>query len=276
LIAPGIVTPLGIFKPGETKNISVVLNRAERGSRQASDLTIKQSFSSSSPGYYYYYGSDTTVTDIIGSTSYYDNPVMYRRYSLLSSALTNQGSGLSGRGGGFYVAGWGPDSPVDIQIQGKSLNRFETVGETLHIVTLDPGYTLEGREMYLSPSLFTWTVLESTEYSEISPYLAYINGGRYTLDFILAQPIKYSRVNSLILHLESASIANPSNVGFSMYDFTTDSYENINVPAWGDIELPDPEKYVGPGGEVIIRVDGSQIMGGAQLDRTDFTLVVEP
>jgi hypothetical protein len=272
LLAPGIAHPLGHFAPGETKTISLNLVKSERASATLDPLTISRSFTTAAPPYYYY-SSDTTITDIVGTLSYYDDPDNYRRYALVSSVLAGS-EGVSGRGGGVYLTGWAGESPLQVTSTGGLLNKFEYVDTTLHIITLEPEVSLEGDALVLGPSFFTWRVLES-QYGDVSPYNVYPYAGRYALGFSLAQPVNYSSVKELILHLETMS-ATRQVLEVSLWNHASGAFEQVEVPGWGDTSIPDPEKYVGPGGEIIMEIDTYQLPSTDQISRSDFSLVVEP
>lgn len=278
-LAPGMTQALGSFSPGETKNISIIISRAERASSKAPDLLTTRSFTGPAPGYVYYYGSDTTITDIVGTTNYYDNPEDYRRYNLVASSLTTMNAGITGRGGGFYLTGWSDESPMEIGQAGKTGRGFETVDTTLYIINLDPSFGNSGNELILPPPMFTWEAFDTSGYGDISPYGTNFDvSTRFSILFSLTKPVNITGVKSMTLHVRSASISSASNLSILLLDINTKSFTKIPVTNWGDIEIEDPEKYVSPSGEVILRIEPavSGLFGGGQLDRIDFTLVVEP
>jgi hypothetical protein len=275
LMAPGQIFKLGTFKAGETKQISLILDKSERAPGQLHTFYVTSGSSVSPTGYSYYYGSDTTINEIIGSYSYYDDPVLFRRYSLVASMMNNQNSGMSGRGGGIYVTGWVDQSPISIHSE-KSRQPFDTVNTTLYLINLKPAIPSASQETVLPPPMFVWKVTESTAYTEITPYNTFLSNARYTIEFSLAQTVPYSRVKDLTFHYDSTTIKNATDLRVYLWDYTTQSFVQMDISSFGDIQIVNPQKYVGPGGEIVLQIDSFRLPGDGQLNRTDFTMTVEP
>lgn len=274
ILGPGAVFPLGDFGPGESKEINLLLERAEMATDQEHPIYSSANSATSPTGYSYYYGSDTTVTDIVGSISYYDDPLLYRRYSLVAGLLNSTSSGVSGRGGGIYLSGWVDASPLEVR-SGSRL-KFDPLDTTLYLVTLEPEVQPTGGELVLGPPMFTWKVAETTGYSSVSPYSTYVTSSRFSYLFSLAQPVSYERVKSLVFHFDNDSLRRATDLKIYLWDFTTASYEQMDIANFGDIEIANPEKYVGPGGAIWLQIDAFLIPLEGTLARTDFTLTVEP
>ncbi len=277
LLAPGVAQALGDFKPGVSLPIDLALTRA-----QGADQPGKPGIAlPSGPAFVpppALYSADTTIADILGTSTYYDNKDSYRRYLMLAAALNANLTGGS-RGGGIYLSGWVQTSPLDVSLGsggGSSPVAFDTVDTTLYLVTIHPTLKLDQEQIVLPPGLFAWRVLESSQYIQVSPYGTYLSGGSYTLQFDLAQPVAYTQVESLVLHLESSSASGGSTgVSLALWSWAEENWVIFSNLGWGDSQIPGPGRFVGPGGSVRLRITDDDPARDTQIDRSDFTLIVK-
>jgi hypothetical protein len=148
---------------------------------------------------------------------------------------------------------------------------------------LKPTFTFETGALTLTPSLFLW---ESSS-PEFSPYMpdysrSNIPAGGYVLSFKLAAPLHYSAVTSLMLSLSQSNSYTatnaPSGISAFLWDWERTAWVRVQNLAWGDNDIPDPSGYVGPGGEIRLKIDQNQNanQNPAQIATSYFTLVVEP
>lgn len=271
LITAGTDRHLGDLSPGQAREVDLVLTRLLKARPSA--------FSGTVPPYYLTAYADASLAEqILGTNDFYSDPEIYPRYALIS-ALNDPVYGTQPEYGSFFLAGWSPKQPFEAGLQDVN---FETSGESLYLFHLSPQIRWEGDEGLLPPALFTWEAL-TTPYSgsPATPYDAWLDPEGFALRFRLALPIEYSAVKSLILTLErgsnmgSASGSSPSRVGVSLWDFESQGWDDLGELAWGNHDLPNPERYVGPGGQVLVRLAAVGTFGQVQIGRADFTLVVE-
>ncbi len=282
VLAPGGTQALGSFRPGEKRDIVIYLNKAQMSSGAPGS---KGGYTApASPYYgpapYYYSGYDTTVSDILGTSSYYDNKEIYRRYALIAAAYGNGYGGYSSRGAGIYLTGWVSKSPLDISLGNKTslIKNYQTIDTNLYIVTLSADWSASSGELTLPPGLFSWSVMGSSAavYSYgPSPYNTQLGAGNYSIEFHLIHPIEYRSVKSLTLHIQDTSSASISGLVVSLYDYEAHSWAEIPNLAWGDNLIPDPERYVGPGGSIELQIENKSNYTTFNIQTSDFTLVVE-
>ena len=146
----------------------------------------------------------------------------------------------------------------------------------MYILALTPNLqTGDSASLTLPPALFTWSALNTTSYSDVFPYNSYLYEGTYSFRFQLNQAIPYQKVTSLTLHLTSYGVAGDTDLLLSLWDFTQNQWELIPVETWGNHSIAEPENFVGYGGEIRLQIE-SPAQNSIQIERSDFTLVVEP
>ncbi len=275
---PGGTIKLGDMSPGESHDISISLTKAQLSGQAMTNpfyYTLPAPFGVPPPPTYPYYNYyDTTMEEIIGSSSYYDDINTHRRYLLLGAALDVYSTG-NGRGAGLYLSGWSDESPIDINLENQPTKAQDT---TLYLISLTPTINLVGETLKLPPGLFFWSVFDpsSASNSDISPYGGYLyTGETKTVQFSLGYSVQYSSLESLILHLKNFSSSTSSTTGLSvsLWDFTTNQWEQVPDIKWGDTTIPNPERFVGPNSTIRLRIE-NQSTQWVQFDAADFTLVV--
>jgi hypothetical protein len=257
---------LGDFAPGETKQVSIKFQQS-----QLKGLSSDTSGGVNARGYPYpgvtttigVYSADTTVEEIVGTINYYDDRESFIRYSLVAS-LAAQWNGTLPRGGGFYLSAWANTSPVAIDIPGKTPQYND---RTLYLVRLYPEQSPASGEITYTPAMFTWDVYA------VAPYNVSLPAGEYALQFALTNPTGYQRVKSLILHIRYP-INNQPAAELALWDFNENNWSPLPSYTWGDNDIPAPERFVGPGGVIRLRISNPS-PGGITIEASDFTLVVE-
>lgn len=253
LLGPGEALSLGTLEPGESIPIQLSLAKSQLANTAPQTLSYNP-------------GGNSTVEDILGRAYYMNNTSETRRRQSLLQMTLNQ----SERGGGIYLVGWSDRSPLAASIDGAT---FDTLDTTLYIFRLKPSLHVQQGQVTIPPGMFTWQLITSRS-EGYAPYDAYVYQGSYTLLFKLAQPIAYSSVEALTLHLKSYQAIGPTQLAFSVWDFEAQAWHNLPATNWGDIDIPDPARFVGSGGEIRLQIDGSNNSSGVQIEASDFTLVV--
>ena len=194
---------------------------------------------------------------------------------------------------GMYLVGWSDSAPLQVELASAS----DAEDLTLYLFELEwalepatqpaiPPIALPGTivaptrppgVMLLDPDYFTWQVLQADPPgSSPSPYGAQVMQGSYTLSFTPAIGISYRSVQGLVMHLEGYSTGPEPEELISLWDFNAAAWETIPGLTWGDTPIPDPGDYVGSGGEIRLRVESAQEGVTVVLQRSDFTMVLEP
>ena len=263
ILGPGERRALGDLRPGDTLPIALSLPAAQRASQPGQ-------------GSAYYYGGDSTVEDIVGSTSLYDTDAeTRRRYNLLRAMINpynTSGLASGSRGSGIYLAAWSEQSPLPAALDRTA---YATSDTTLYLFALKPVVKTSQDRLTLTPGLFTWHP-EPGSLSDASPYGTFLNQNSFSLRFNVAYPVPYSSIESLTLHLGSFGSTGLAEIGVSLWDFERAAWSEFPDAHWGDNDVPEPERYVGPGGEIRLMLDGTHNLATIRIEVADFTMVVKP
>ena len=270
LLSPGDAWQIGDFKPGENQQFEINLSEGDRASYQPAAPALN-----TPPGaafYPPYTGNSNFITDILGPGDYYRDQATYRRYSLLNAF--GGYSAPRGIGGGVYLAGWSDGSPITVQFDDQA---YRSSDSTLYLIALQPSIAQEDGPIALMPGLFTWSVLEAgSGVFNPAPYDSYLEGGDFSIQYRLNQPIRYSKINRLILHLKSYDRQGPTGFNQYLWDFDQAAWSLLSGVTWGDTTISNPEHFVGPDGEIRLRLEQAGSSAYVPIERADFTLEVEP
>lgn len=281
LLAPGGVLRLGDFAPNQTQQISMPLTSGRATPAPSNTIVPVAGGIVSNPYAAPYYPSvyDSTIDDIIGNTQYYNDRESYRRYTLLSAAInTYTGNATIGRGSGFYLAGWVTGTPAPARLTNAG---FRSDDLSVYLIGLRADFDFGSGTITVSPGLMTWTPLSYGQSgSSASPYdTTLYTGDTFGLRFNSVQPLRYSRVQDLTLNLYGSSYGVSGNTNVTplvaLWDFETDEWVELDVPAYGTHTVSEPERFVGPDGEIRARLS-SPGADSISLSTLDFNLTVEP
>jgi hypothetical protein len=244
LITPAQWERLGDLGPGRSKQVSVSLTPSGNGPE-------------------FYTLDPMTILDL-GYDDIQREVGAARRYALLQNVLAPDYQRRDGNWG-IYLMGWVDQSVLPVELRDK---RSKTVDTMLYFHRLSPVIQYEGDEIALPVSLFAW---ESST-PEVSPYYGQLSSGGYELRFKPGVPVPFRAVKSM--HLQLTSNALPSDLIASAWDYETKDWVQISDNTY-NINVPEPDRFVGPNGEIRIRVT---------VNRSDWTeirasyvqLVVEP
>lgn len=259
LMAPGKSQRLGAVEAGETREIdfSLDLNTPAVASPSSSPKPV--------PG-----NGNQTVFDLLGSQDYFSDPEIRQRYLLLS-AFFGQGQETGNRRAPFTLAGWSEISPLAASLAGEPVTR----DRTLYLFALDPKVAIDPGKITLPPGLFHWTVLEPGTFGGASPYNSIVPPEGFSLSYYPAVQLTYKSVAGLTLRLKGFGAAGKSGINVSLWDFIAGSWALFPDLDWGDTPVVSPGRFVGPGGEVRLRLDSSSQISPVQIESADFILEVE-
>lgn len=261
LISADRAKNLGDFAPGDVKQVQMALTSNPSGS----DL----------------YNSQTALTLYSNYPSTSAGEKAARLNALVRAILPASQLGNQAVTSGIYLIGWLDVPLLSTGLQGQSSDNVDT---SLYILMLKPTFTSKPGPLRLTPGLFLW---ESSD-PDFSPYMldysrSNIPAGGYFLSFKLAAPLHYSAVKSLTLSLSQSNnytaTKAPGGINASLWDWERTAWVRVQNLAWGNTNIPSPSSYVGPNGEIRLKIDQSQNannQNGSQIATSYFTLVVEP
>jgi len=218
----------------------------------------------------HYSGYDSTIENILGTVSYYDNRETYRRYSMLTWMFDPYSSG--GRGSGTYLVGWTDESPVNASLVGDG---FNTADQTMYIVRLNPQMVVSTGAIAVPPGLMTWELIDPDSGGGGSPYDSYLSQGYFSLRFRPFTRMEYQRVGSLTLNLLSYGATGTAPLTLSLWDQQEGVWvaqPNLN---WGSTLISAPGRFVASDGHIDVRVENSSFQNSVSIESLDFSLVVE-
>jgi len=244
LVTPGAWKKLGNLLPNNSKQVSVSLTPGASG-----------------PDFYTVDPMTILNLDYSDIQSDVDSA---RRYSLLQNVLAPDYQRNDGNWG-IYLIGWVDQPVLPVELKDK---KSKTVDTMLYIHSLSPTLKPEGGELKIPVSLFAWESSTPT----VSPYYGQLSAGSYELRFRPGIPLPLGTIKSMSFQLSSNTL--PNELIASAWDFEKKEWVQISYGAYYT-NIPEPEHYVGPNGEIRIKV---------VVNRSDWTeirssyiqLVVEP
>jgi hypothetical protein len=262
LIAAGKSQKLGDLQPGEQREVAISIDSTSQAVYKSveTDETILWRRGGIQSGW----------DDLLGTSEYFRDAQINRRYTLLSALFGMDGS-QSELANGFVLAGWSEASPLEVSLGEPD---FGTSDTTLYLVGLAPELAYARGRLTLPPGLFTWSILDPGAGGEASPYDTYISSGGFGLSFRPSFELPDGEVRRLILHLESYGASGQAGLRAHLWDFNQETWETLPDLEWGETSVESPGDYVGPGGEIRMQLDAGSGLSG-QLERADFTLEVE-
>jgi hypothetical protein len=277
---PGSAQKIGRLNPGQTEAVSLYLGGARaRPSPPNTIAPVSLASTVGLPPPPYGGNYDSTLDDVFGTSGgYYYNygdREQFRRFSLFSSVIDQYNN--AGRGNGIYLVGWTAAAPREVSARVTN-HAFDTLDTTLYLIALRPEINSgSGTRMVAPPALMTWTVIEasSAQGGTPSPYDYYAYAGdRYSIRFAPAQPLVFRSVQELTLRLTSYGMTGIPDLNVELWDFSENRWSLQRGLIWGENAIPDPARFVGPGGEILVRVENASF-AQVSIENVDFTLVVE-
>jgi hypothetical protein len=239
LVTPGDWQKLGDLAPGKSTSVTVSLT----------------------PGSNPFYATDPMSILGLNYTDIQKNVDAARRYSMLQTVLAPNYQRNSGNWG-VYLMGWVDKPVLPVTLKNKHSKSVDTM---LYIHNIVPIVKTESGTLNLPASLFVW---ESST-PNISPYYGQNPAGGYVLRFKPAVPVSFHKVVSLDLSLNSN--ANPNDLSASAWNYSIKDW----VPFPKTSVIPDADQFVGPDGEVKIKVI-TNTSGYIEITASYITLVVQP
>ncbi len=253
LVTSGDWSRLGDLAPGQSKNVRLELVPDPGG-----------------PGFY---SIDASSIFNPGSSNFRlsGSEDERRRMALFESALAQDYGTMNEGNWGVYLMGWLDQPPLPVGLQKVN---FKAVDTQLYIAMLSPSIHSGPGPLELTSSLFSWESSSEAYTPFGNPYYnREVPPDGYILRFRLAIPLHFSRVTWMSLSMESDD--NPGDVQASLWDYPNGRWARVQGLHWGNMDIPDAVQYVGPDGEVQLKVEGDS-GSNIVIDSSTISLVVEP
>ena len=178
---------------------------------------------------------------------------------------------------GFLLVGWNDtQAPFQVSVLDEA---FDLNTLTAYMISLPIGTISAKEQMILPPALFNWFIPEKNTPQYSDPYqMRFGYQDEVEIYYKLAQPVSYSKIVELIVHLEGEDSRSDFPLDFYLWNFEQSQWDKINVQNWNDVLISDPTSYVDNNiTEIRIKLAENGNGGGdARVTRTDISLVVEP
>jgi hypothetical protein len=177
---------------------------------------------------------------------------------------------------GVYLMGWVDQLATPVGL--KDAN-FKTIDTMLYVDSLSPSIkTVSGSlspsiqaapgELFLPTSLLVW---ESSTSNSSPYYMPEIPAGGCVLRFQPAFPISFHAVKSMDFTLITS--APYQDIVVSAWDYERKTW--IHLPVAGSTRISEPDRYIGPDGEVRIKIVSNR-SDRVEINGSNISLVVEP
>jgi hypothetical protein len=270
LLTPGGIYELGTFSPGVTQNIHL--------SYSVDSMSIYNNGSNLLDYVNNYLGSygstaniqEKWVSSLVGGNYDSNDPEASKRNDIVSSLI--QRGRYSNIESNIYLGGWTKTSPYKTElINQKSL----TDDMTLYLVKIDPQVAVQSKQVIFSPGLFTWRIFSNKVISTTaSPYNFASQQGTFTFAYRPIYPVSYQSVKSLFIHLSGNKTNSPIKFKVSLWNYHQQTWNDLNLVSLGDFEVPNPQDFVDPEGEIRLQIDNPDSSAMSPDESVDFTLAL--
>lgn len=184
-----------------------------------------------------------------------------REQSFLASFMIDQFSS-SARGSGLYLAGWSDQWQRDLEIGGASWSSIDT---TLHIIELEVDIALPRGTVTLPSEYFSWMTLDRRGATDNGTEAFNLYEGQ-GVDFIFyPQPgLALATVEFMKLEVDRGG-GYAQSLDVELYNWRNYEYDIFTYRDGDILELADPQRYLGPGKEVRLRLQYGQGLGTARI-----------
>lgn len=281
LLFPGAVDRIGDFAPGQTHTFSLFVSGGRATTAPVNAVAppggvLPGSVASPyGPGYYY----DSTIDDILGTSNYgyWDDSDTLRRYSILASMGDNYSS--LARGGGVYLSAWAEDRVFDVRVTNTGFRTQSLQAYLIQLPRLARVAAGSDGNTLLRPEAMTWQTLPGNlNSSGYGPYdFSLYTNESMAVVFQPSEPVAFDRVVALTLAVNDASglgVTSPSD-RFLLWSVAEEDWVEIPDIRFGENDIAEPGRFVGPSGDVRVRVESLPSSSGySSYERVDVTLEV--
>lgn len=252
LVSPAAEYRLGDLAPGQSRTISLQFTNPQAGSTD-------------------FYNFDPGSLLNVSYSDLNDDVNTARKAALLQSFIENYPRQAKANWG-IYLIGWLDDNQavLPVSIRGTLARPVDT---SLYAYALNPQVEIARQEpVMLHPALFSWDAG-----GQINPF-------QYELSSNYAEIIRYrleispgmSKIKSMNLNLNvDAASQSQQQIRAALWNFSTRKWDTVLGDYDGLLDVPSPELYFGPLGEIRLQVSSNQ-QGWTSIYSPSLTVLVEP
>jgi len=215
------------------------------------DLEAGERFTVSHALYAPFTSSYNDMPDLImGAVSYWDDPMLYRRYKLLQSLFPYGEPNLLEEG--VYLMGWVEEgAPLPVEVVGRP---FSAAGMAFYVYEL-PVASLEVEgEFTIGPDLITRQVEEITGYVDVQAAGCYLDSGaEVEFRFTLFPGVELGQVDELALNMQGDSTVGVTPPAVALWNWKSGDWDALDA-GWGRHLISNPGDYVLAPGSVRVRL----------------------
>lgn len=266
LFYPGGFKLVGNIPAGESVRIDVPIDLLSQKSSNSSSVVYSSVYNPST-----YYGN-VIEGEISPSTMVAKNRTQ-QQLNLLEAILGN----YTVPPVGFLLVGW-DDTQALYQVSLPD-ERFDSNNLTAYMISLSIGTVSSKSQMIIPPALFNWFITENSSLKNSNPYeMNFGYQDQVEIYYKLAQPVSYSKIVELIIHLEGNDSRPDFPLNIFLWNFGQGRWDKFDVRSWGDVLVSNPTNYVDKNiTEIRMKLAENGNGGGtANVMRADISLVVEP
>ncbi|MBN1977059.1 MAG: hypothetical protein JW918_06625 [Anaerolineae bacterium] len=218
------------------------------------EVPVRMPFNSGSlPAY-------TLVERILGSSDYWNDTRLYRRYVFLGAVLNPNdygpyaSSGVSvrtGLEGGIYLVGWSDESvPLSAEVVGRSYSAIETA---LYVYALPVAEAAVAAGLDIPSDLIQRELVDVVGRVEDLPEGVFMEmQSEATFRFSIWPGVEVGEVDEIILDMQGPDYTLPPAV--SIWNVESEDWHRLDV-GWGQSSIPNAGRYISPSGSVLLRLE---------------------
>jgi len=266
LFYPGGFELIGTLPADESARIELPIDLLSQKSSNSSSIIYSSVYNPST-----YYGS--IIEGKLSSATMFAKNKTQQQLNLIEAILGN----YTVPPVGFLLVGWeDTQSPYQVSLLNEE---FDSNHFTAYMISLPIGTVSSKGQMILPPALFNWFITENSSLKYANPYelrFGYLD--QVEIYYKLAQPVSYSKIVELIIHLEGQDSRPDFPLDVFLWNFEKNQWDKFNVSHWSDALVSDPTSYVDRNiTEIRIKLAENGNGGGTfNVTRADISLVVEP
>ena len=266
LFYPGGFDLIGTIGSGDSVHIDLPIDLLSQKSSNANAILYSTVYNPTT-----YYGS--VIREKIAPETLVARNTTQQQIDLIEAVLGN----YTVPPVGFLLAGW-DDTQKSNQIS-LPAEEFDTVALTAYMVSLPIHAVSSKNQMIIPPALFNWFITEDSSLRYASPYeLRFGYQDHVDIYYRLAQPVSFSDIVEIIIHLEGKDSRPDFPLNFFLWNFEQEQWDRYDVHSWNAILISNPSAYIDRNiNEVRIKLIENGNGGGVvNVSRVDISLVVEP
>ena len=184
-----------------------------------------------------------------------------REQSFLASFMVDQFNSTA-RGTGLYLVGWSDEWARDLEISGAGWTSIDT---SLYVIELDVGVELPRERATLPSEYFTWMTIDRQGVVDngTDNFSLFEDQGAEFL-FHPLPGLAMDVVDSMRVEVDRGG-GYAQSLNIEVFDWLNGEYETYGYRVGDTLELADPQRFLGPGKAVRIRLQYGDGIGTARV-----------